>query len=247
VVETPYSSDFFELQRQGSNQSAQAVVPLICELAQVNSVVDIGCGVGTWLAAFVAHGVVDVLGVDGDYVDREALAIKPTSFLPHDLTTPLDLGRRYDLAISLEVGEHLPPDKSAILVEHLVNASDLVVFSAAIPNQGGTDHINEQWPSWWAGQFARRGFEVFDVVRPRIWTDERIEVFYRQNMLLFAFGERAAALRATATSVGPLDIVHPGHLAYVERHRVRPMLTVRTLPREAVSAMRSAALRRIRR
>jgi 2-polyprenyl-3-methyl-5-hydroxy-6-metoxy-1,4-benzoquinol methylase len=108
AMRTVYDLDFFEGQAEGSQNSAAIVVPLAMSLMEINSVVDVGCGVGGWLRVFAERGVRDCLGIDGEYVDRSALRIPTTSFKAVDLRTAFDVGERFDLACSLEVAEHLP-------------------------------------------------------------------------------------------------------------------------------------------
>src|SRR5689334_7856178 len=103
-----YDKQFFEGQAYNSSQSASVVVPLLLKHVAVQSVVDIGCGVAPWLAQFIAAGIEDVIGLDGDYVERSMLKIPVERFLSHDLNTPIRLGRKFDLAVCLEVAEHLP-------------------------------------------------------------------------------------------------------------------------------------------
>src|SRR5271156_2760464 len=102
----PYSSRFFVGVADGSARSAAVVVPQVLSFVPAKSVIDVGCGIGTWAAAFVANGISDVLGVDGDYVERAQLRISPDQFLAHDLTKSLHLDRTFDLAVCLEVAEH---------------------------------------------------------------------------------------------------------------------------------------------
>ena len=103
-----YSTQFFAGQVGGSARSAAVVVPLVLSLLTVRSVIDVGCGVGPWAAEFMARGIEDVWGVDGDYVDRAQLRIPKDRFTPRDLTKPLQFDRTFDLAVCLEVAEHLP-------------------------------------------------------------------------------------------------------------------------------------------
>src|SRR5262249_5217435 len=153
-TDTPYDAAFYEAQADGSLRSARVVVPLVTRLVEPRSVVDVGCGVGTWLRAFVENGVEDVLGVDGAYVDRNRLCIDPARFQAMDLARPQPLGRTFDLAVCLEVGEHLPTRAAPGLVA-MLTAAPVVLFSAAIPGQGGTNHVNEQWPNFWQRLFSR--------------------------------------------------------------------------------------------
>lgn len=207
-----YSSKYYEGIQSDSAPSAREVVRLIMELVQPRSVVDVGCGSGAWTRAFKEAGVEKVLGIDGYYVKDEQLLIDPRDFRRADLTQPLQLSDRYDLAVSLEVAEHLPPQRAASFVSDLARLSGVILFSAAVPGQGGTHHINEQWPTYWANHFEVNGYTVFDVVRPRIWNNPQVKWWFRQNILLFLrreeiprFAWAANYLRTNA----PMDIVHP--------------------------------------
>jgi SAM-dependent methyltransferase len=146
---TDYTSEFFRAKTEGSLRSARTVVPIVMELLKPGSVVDVGCGRGTWLSVFAEHGIADVVGVDGDYVDRRTLLIPPDRFVAHDLTTPLRLHRTFDLVVSLEVAEHLPVACAGEFVASLTSLGSAVLFSAAVPGQGGTHHVNERWQDYW--------------------------------------------------------------------------------------------------
>jgi len=184
-TQIPYDESFYQGQQDGSVSSAQIVVPIVLSLFPCHSVVDFGCGVGGWLKEFERNGVADYLGVDGDYVARHLLKIPADRFRPIDLRNVSDLGRGFDLACSLEVAEHLPEDRAKSFVAALVKAAPVVLFSAAIPLQGGTEHVNEQWQSYWAKLFAEHGYIALDCIRPAIFGDRRVEWWYRQNILVF--------------------------------------------------------------
>jgi len=102
-------------------------------------------------------------------------------------------------------------------VADLVAMAPAVLFSAAIPGQGGVGHRNEQWPSWWAGHFATHGYLAYDVVRPAIWTDEAIPAWYRQNIVLYLDPGRAGSLGLTPTAAALLDRVHPAFWSRANR------------------------------
>jgi SAM-dependent methyltransferase len=247
----PRIESMFDWLDETSPASAEVVVPIVLDLVRPASVVDVGCGRGAWLAVFRRHGVADVLGVDGAYVDRGSLVIPTESFLAADLSHPTDVGRGFDLALCLEVGEHLPESAAPALVETLTSAAPAVLFSAAIPGQGGVGHVNEQWPGYWAELFARRGYLPFDVLRPRLWEDRRVAVWYRQNAFLYARPELAAE-RAWATEAATGDavrrLVHPDLFARMVRmaaprnHSVTALL--RALPRAAAGTLRRRLARR---
>lgn len=168
--------------------SAEIVIPILQKLFHFNSILDVGCGIGTWLSKAKDFGVLDVLGVDGEYVNKELLFryLEEDEFISHDLTRPLVLGKKFDLVLCLEVAEHLPETVADVLIEGLVCHSDTILFSAAIPGQGGQNHLNEQSPNYWIDKFRKRGFEVFDVVRPEIWSNVLVDVWYKQNIFLFS-------------------------------------------------------------
>lgn len=211
---TNYGTGFYTSQASGSSGSASQIVPIICKLIKPASVLDVGCGIGTWLAEFRNNGVTDVIGVDGDYVNRSQLLIEPDRFKPADLTKPVALGRSFDLAMSLEVGEHLPAASAAAFVDSITAHAQVVVFSAAIPEQGGTAHINEQWQHYWAELFEARGYLTIDSIRRHVWSNPKVESFYSQNILMYArpgVVEQNPVLKAEyeRTSREMLSVVHP--------------------------------------
>jgi len=209
-----YDEEFFSKLYHSSRSSAVEIVPLLLAITRCRSVVDIGCGTCLWLQVFMQNSVLDVLGVDGSYVDRNALRIPRSAFLARDLSKPLKLGRRFDLCLCLEVAEHLPEGCARGFVTSLTSLAPIVVFSAAIPGQGGIHHINERWQSYWIGLFRRHGFRASDCIRPRIWGNPKVAWWYAQNMLLFLspkYNIRAETIRDALVKdrSGIVDVVHP--------------------------------------
>lgn len=181
----PYDFAFYQYGTERRLESPRGVVPLVCDLFHPTSVVDVGCGTGVWLSVFQEHGVQRILGLDGAHVNPDWLQIPKNCFRPVDLAQTIELDERFDLAVCLEVAEHLPPAASGGLVELLVKAAPCILFSAAIPLQGGRNHINEQWPEYWHEQFKKHNYLKLDMIRKQIWTDKTIEYWYRQNMYLY--------------------------------------------------------------
>ena len=180
-----YSPSFFNEMVTESLSSAKVVVPLVVDLIHPSSAVDIGCATGAWLSVFHEHGVNTIVGLDGAYVNLTPLLIPSESFRATDLTKPFSLPGQYDFALSLEVAEHLSATSAQGFVRSLCQLAPIVLFSAAIPGQGGVHHVNEQWPEYWRKRFAEHNFRMYDPFRPLLWLDERVASHYRQNMFLF--------------------------------------------------------------
>jgi SAM-dependent methyltransferase len=221
-VPTNYNRTFFAEQREQGLRSARVVAPVIVEMLRPRSVVDVGCGVGAWIAAFKECGVSDILGIDGawaaDFHDLES-----HEFLQHDLSTSIELDRRFDLVVCLEVAEHLESRCAPDFIKSLASLGDTVLFSAAVPLQGGTLHLNEQWPDYWAALFEQQGYRAIDAVRPRIWNNQTVDWWYAQNALLFvASTHDVSALGLsecrTVEQLARFRVVHPRH--YLEKARI---------------------------
>lgn len=207
TAETIYDDSFYKSQGDASYRSAGILLPRLFEYYKPRSVVDFGCGVGTWLRACSNLGVNEILGLDGPHVKTELLRIPIENFRACDLASENpQLPRRFDLAMSLEVAEHLPGDRADNFVHQLCRAADVILFAAAIPGQRGTFHINEQFPSYWIPKFKAHGFECFDFLRKLEWCNSRVEVWYRQNVLVFS---RSRQFPELSNEPGQCDIVHP--------------------------------------
>lgn len=215
--ERKYDKGFYDVQMDWSLQSAQIVIPFILEkLKSVNirSCVDFGCGVGAWLFAVRDHiKAVDVLGLDFGEPAKEQLKINPGEYRKTDLSEPVILDKKYDLCISLEVAEHIDPAKADVFIDNLTKASDIILFSAALPGQGGTGHVNEQRLSYWVEKFAQRGFELYDIIRPHFWYNEVVKAHYRQNMVMLCKRGGEGYVEPVKIDNFPIDIAHPEILA----------------------------------
>lgn len=190
-------------------ESPRHLVPYILELGNFNSVIDVGCGLGTFLRAFKEEGVIEILGIDGKWCNKELLFenIDPQEFIEQDLESSIELARKFDLAISLEVAEHLSQERANSFVRDLTKLSDNIVFSAAIKFQGGDHHINEQPLSYWIELFNSYGFNCYDVIRPSIWENDKIFWWYRQNIVLFKKAVNGQQIENRLSE--PVNIVHP--------------------------------------
>jgi hypothetical protein len=219
-------------------------VPVVLNLIKARSVIDVGCGIGTWASVFQSHGV-EAYGVDGDYVNRSQLLISSSRFTPSDLSKSVEIStewpQHYDLAISLEVAEHLPESSARNFIKSLTAMADIVLFAAAIPFQGGTNHINEQWQTYWAKIFGEFGYKPVDIIRPIIWGNPEVAYVYAQNTILYVnqnalndYPEFAPYVRESDSAM--LSVVHPhkwGKTADVKR------LSARTLARQLATVIYS--------
>jgi SAM-dependent methyltransferase len=254
VSRTLYDDAFFARHTDATLQSARIIVPLVLRRVSPNSVVDVGCALGAWLRVFAEHGVQVIQGLDGNYVDTSKLLIKTANFTPVDLTEVIegDLGPvvekangRYDLAVCLEVGEHLPQSSASDLVRTLTTLAPVVLFSAAVPGQGGIGHINEQWPSYWKSRFEKHGFQRLDPIRRHIWKNQRVHWWYRQNIFLFA----ARELVDQSESLGEEEKLGGFDVFYIHcLNRFRTLKGgLREIPRVTTNAFRNRIYWRTRR
>lgn len=195
---------------------AAAVLQLLWPYHTFRSLLDVGCGTGTWLStAGTQLGVADILGVDVSAYKQGLFHIAAAQYLQYNLEEPLQLQRQFDLVLCLEVAEHLPLAAATTLVKSLVAHGEVVLFSAAIPGQGGQHHINEQWQSWWQQHFAHEGYTALDLIRPAIWQHPDVLPWYKQNLLVYVKNSHPLAQQYPATRQA--DMVHPEIFDYKMR------------------------------
>ena len=192
-----------------NTQSAEQILPIVFSLIGTpESVLDVGCGNGSWLKVLEKMNIKEYQGIDADYVNPDGFLVNYNKhFQPIDLSKSFNLNKNYDLIISLEVAEHIPAECADIFVENLVKHGDTILFSAAIPFQGGFKHINEQYPTYWAEKFAKHHYYFYDLVRPLIWYNQNIQVWYKQN--IFLIGNEASVLARNFQTTPILNLVHP--------------------------------------
>jgi SAM-dependent methyltransferase len=205
-----------------NSSAAEQVLPVLFEAYKPSSILDVGCGLGNWIEVAKKLSGAKIIGVDGDYVDRRLLKIDENEFVERDLTKPFNLNTKFDLAICLEVAEHLPESSAEGFVKSLTNHSDVIMFSAALPGQGGQNHINEQWPIYWQEHFNNCGFEMIDFFRFKIWNNPKIEYWYKQNLFLVV--RKGHTLSKSETQIA-YSLVHPELLELIhEQHQNKILL-----------------------
>jgi SAM-dependent methyltransferase len=217
------SIDYEHTRNRHTVEGAAVAFPYVREYLPplARSVVDVGCGTGVWLSAARANGFVDIVGIDGVIAPIDQLVIPRQHVLQRDLTAGLDIGRRFDVAICLEVAEHLDEQFAATLIDSLVNLADTVVFSAACPGQNGQHHVNCQWPAYWQSLFNSRGYACDDAVRWAIWDVTIVEPWYRQNMFIATRDpERAGSEQRIPAVLHPVMFQPPAEVLRVQEERI---------------------------
>jgi hypothetical protein len=192
-----YGEDFYAFLSSFAVRSAQRVVPVVLAATGARSVADFGCGQGAWLSVWKAAGL-SVHGLDGPYLNQAGLLIETSEFQAADLAAPIVLGRRFDLAQSMETAEHMPAARAADFVANLVAHADRVLFSAAVPGQGGEHHINEQPLEYWRDLFRAQRFVPVDAVRPTLRDDTDVQRWYRCNSILYVQIDAVSSLSEAA-------------------------------------------------
>ena len=208
-----YQGSYFTKRKGISSISAEITLQKLSKFFNFSSVVDFGCGTGTWLAACQNMGVNKILGFD-HYAKESELLIERKYFHKKSLAEKISLDEKFDLAISLEAAEHVEQISADTIVENLSNASDVILFSAAIPGQGGTNHVNEQPPQYWAKKFANHGYAQFDIIRPLIWDEDDVAWWYKQNTFLYIHSDANRRIKFEELDQGLINqqVIHPNCL-----------------------------------
>lgn len=197
-----YDSEFFDFVDASAGKSARRFIELVEQnvfgARRVADVIDVGCGRGAWAAEWRRRGATRVLGVDGEYVSRDTLLIPRECFLAADLSRPFTANARFELVQCLEVAEHIAPEAADTLIDGLVRHGDVVVFSAAVPGQGGEHHVNERAYAYWRDLFLARGYHMYDAIRPLLRNELDVEPWYRYNAFVYANTTGAERLSAQA-------------------------------------------------
>jgi SAM-dependent methyltransferase len=203
-----YDATFYESQVATSVESARIYLKFLWQFFQPVSVLDVGCGRGTWLKACHELGSKNLFGLDGDWNNQSSMIDPDIKFRSIDLNKPFSVVEKVDLAISLELAEHLEPSTPPQFIKCLTDASDAVLFSAAYTKQGGINHINEQPHTYWALLFSERNFAPFDLFRPIFWGNENVSFWYRQNTFLYLRKDGDQYRKIIAHGVNEMQDIH---------------------------------------
>lgn len=235
MASSPYDRRFYDRAVRSGEASASRIISILRGMAPITSVLDVGCARGTWLSEWARSGTTEIHGVD--YPPTAPLKIPPANFTAANLASGFDLGRTFALVQSLEVAEHLPPEAADCFVDALIgHSSGLILFSAAVPGQGGEGHVNERPLEYWRGLFRGRGFRPIDCLRPIISADKAISYWYRYNIMLYArpdtWERLSPEVREFTIPDSQRKIRDYSPLSYRLRRQV-----IRLLPKRAVDAI----------
>jgi len=237
-----YDEHFYKNQVDGSYKSACLYAKHLTNIYTPLSVVDVGCGRGTWLKAFLENGATSATGFDGSWNSQSYMTDQSIDFFAVDLNNPIDSqGKKYDLAISLEVAEHLHETTARVFIESLASLADVVLFSAAFTGQGGVNHINEQPHTYWADLFKLYGYLPYDIFRPFFWGNADVEFWYQQNTFLYVKESSDLNHKLAALGHNPIgnylfmNCIHPAlyysKIEDITRHRFKFKKYIKSLYR----------------
>lgn len=184
-----YDEAYYDRDVEGpAAQAAPHIASSIVTRFKPKSLIDVGCGTGVMLTAFRRHGL-DVRGLEYSTAGLRRCKERQLNVQRFDLERDtLRTARTYDLALSLEVAEHLPEQAADRFVRLLCESASIVVVSAAKPGQGGVDHVNLQPQSYWIRKFAECGHSYNSEITDQLvadWRTANIISYYYENLMVF--------------------------------------------------------------
>ena len=215
-----YDSKYYNNLGSISYNAARIVLRDLYQIYPYTSLVDFGCGSASWLKA--ANEIIKkdkkLTGIDGDY-SKNIHIFNDANFIYKNLEDEVNI-EKHDLAISLETAEHLSPGRASSFVKDLCKASDVILFSAAVDGHGGTNHLNENNPSYWINHFKNNSYDPFIFLnRKKYWYHESFKKcpYYISGSFLYIKRDTYLYKRLDHLKVkdGELvDIIHPYILAW---------------------------------
>ena len=166
-----YNAQYYGIFEAPVEKGAPVICASILNAFHPATLIDVGCGTGALIKAFRERGV-RVAGLE--YSDAALVLCRARDLDVRKFDLEKDLlatAERFDVAVSMEVAEHLPARVADQYVALLAKLSDVIVFTAARPGQGGQDHVNEQPPSYWISRFASHGL-IHDESTTYAWRHE---------------------------------------------------------------------------
>jgi len=183
-----YDADYYVYVEEHTQKASATIATSIINDLHPRSAIDVGCGTGAVLDALRQRGC-EVVGLEYSESGLEYCINRKLDVRKFDIERDtLGLDQVFDVAVSTEVAEHLPESCADRYVDLLTRLAPQIVFTAAVPGQGGTDHVNEQPASYWISKFAARGY-VHNVELSqewgRAWKDAGIASWFWMNIMIF--------------------------------------------------------------
>lgn len=208
-----YSKDYYSIHDENSYKSATVILNQLSNYISPSSIIDWGCGSGTWCKAAIEIWNVSIIGIDQHDFDGYQMYISQSNYRKEDIRKEIWVNK-VELAICVEVIEHIDEYYEDAVIDNICSCSDTILFSGALPFQGGTGHINEKPYSYWVKKFRERGYNLDDRIRRDIWDNSDVEIWYRNNIMLL---KKVKTIKIQEQY--PLDIIHPDMLYRILKKR----------------------------
>lgn len=182
-----YYNRHLESYRKWENEVGRSIVKTL----QPQSILDIGCGVGSYLEGALQYGCKDILGLDVSFeTAKEFLTPEISPYIKYgDATKPLDLNRKFKCVMSFETGEHIESDKTGVFIDNLCkHSSKYIILTAAPPGQAGTGHINLREKKFWISEVTKRNFKFDSKLCDHFvseWAKFGVEKYILRNLMVF--------------------------------------------------------------
>jgi hypothetical protein len=193
-----YNSSYFK--SEIFDYDYPALAETIIKEYQPKQIIDFGCGTGALAKAFACLGV-QVQAIDGysepDFSTHDNIRFTKLDLndidAVHEFLKQFDA--KFDLAISIEVAEHLNPAVSSSFIEWMTSVADVIVFSAAVPSQDGDGHINCRSRSDWYQFIKKYDFTIADTLRQHFISNPNLGLWHKFNVVDYVQKDTAFAKR----------------------------------------------------
>lgn len=149
------------------------------------TLLDLGCGKGDYIKYFKSQGC-EVTGLDGN---PHTPALSDGLAGVQDISVPFSLGKKFDVVISLEVGEHIPAEYESTLIDNIIkHAKNKIITSWAVPGQGGDGHVNCRTNEYIIDEFEKRGWEYNRLASSILRTSSSLPWFKKTLFVFERYG-----------------------------------------------------------
>lgn len=186
-IDSIYASEYYaSMDRETAIQDANQLADTIIDIYSPDNVIEFGCGTGRLLYRYTERGIT-VYGIDASSSALEQSKLPDECLQQHDLTQPFSTEEKYDIALAIEILEHLPQKAADTVVDSISNAAKTVLVSAATPGQGGTHHVNEQPHAYWIEKFETRGMTYQPSTTEKIRSQLKLDdlMWISDNLIVF--------------------------------------------------------------